>query len=178
MNVPRPLHNPLRTPSTLDVAAISDADLSEIAAAVAAEQQARAVAAADPDALVELGFAEGFRADGLPRDPWVVGGVVICAGARNDRSATGHDCGFVTVGDRWVWECDERVVDVIRRVPGPKSRMRSVTLLAGFDGLALDLVVSRARSGVHQLRSVRSFELRDGGLTLVGTRTPKRADHR
>jgi hypothetical protein len=162
----------------VDLSALSDGELSALAACVAAEQQMRAIAGADPDALVELGFAEGFKSDGLPRDPWLVAGVLICPGARNDRSATSHDCGFVTVGDVWVWEADERITDVIRQVPGPRHRMRSVTLLAAFDGLAVDLVVSRARSGMHQLRGVRSFEVHNAEVTLVGTRTPRRTDHR
>jgi hypothetical protein len=157
------------------LASLTDGALADVAQLARATQQARAVAAADPDALVELGFAEGFRADGLPRDPFVVAGVVVCAGARLDRSGTSHDCGFVSVGDTWVWEAPDLVADVVRQVPGPRAQMRSVSLLAGFDGLALDLVVSRARAGVHQARSVRSFVLDAGELQLTGARTPRAA---
>jgi hypothetical protein len=163
---------------TFDPSVLDDRTLADLAAMIAAEQRERAVAAADPDALVELGFSQGFTGDGMPRDPWLVNGVLVCTGTRIDRSATGHDCGFVSVGGSWVWEADDLLADVVRHLPGPKSRMRAVSLVAAYDGLELDLVVSRARAGVHQMKSARSFVVRDGALVLVTTRTPRVPDHR
>jgi hypothetical protein len=162
----------------LDLTSLSAAELSALAASVAAEQQSRAIEAAEPEALCELGFSQGFTAEGLPRDPFIVGGVLVCPGARVDRSGTSHDCGFVSVGEKWVWEADDLIADDVRHLPGPKPRMRSVSLLAAYDGLELDLVISRARSGVHQMKSARSFVVRSGALVLVNTRTKKLPDHR
>jgi hypothetical protein len=162
----------------LNLASLSRSELSALAAALAAEQQARAVADADPEALCVLGFEQGFTTEGLPRDPFLVGEVLVCPGARVDRSGTSHDCGFVAVGEKWVWEADDLLADEVRHPPGPKPRMRSVSLLAAYDGMELDLVLSRARAGVHQMRSARSFVVRAGELVLVNTRTPKLPDHR
>jgi Xaa-Pro aminopeptidase len=165
------------------VDSLDDEALRALAALVADAQRCRALDAADVDALTEYGFEQGFSSDGLPRDPFVMSGMLVCCGTRIDRSSTGHDCGFVTVtttGERscWVWESDEVCTDVIRRLPGPKPVMRSVSLLAAYEGLECDLVVSRARSGVHQMRTARSFVVRDGALVLVTARTPRVTDHR
>lgn len=155
---------------TLDVTQLSGAELVDLSVLLADEQRRRAVEAGDPDALTELGFQEGFTSSGLPRDPWVVDGLVICAGARIDRSGTSHDCGFVHVGEQWIWEASELVLDTIRNVAGPRPVMRSVSILAPAEGCELDLVVSRMKSGVHQMRAVRSFCFTNGALTLVSAR--------
>ena len=155
-----------------DLTAISDSELSELLALVRAEVQSRAIAAADPTALAELGFQDGFRADGLPRDPWITNGVLVCPGARIDKSASSHDCGFVRIDDEWVWESESKIDDVVRNVAARKVQMRSVTLVAAMDGMTVDLIYATARTGVHKMKSSRSFVVNGNELELVSTRTP------
>lgn len=164
------------TDGATDLAALSDAQLSGLGAQVAAEQQSRAVAEADPEALTELGFAEGFKSNGLPIDPWMVNGVLVCPGSKIDKSATSHDCAFANVGGDWIWECGDLLLDTVRYVPGPKTQMRSVSLVAAYEGLAVDLVASKLKTGVHQMQSVRSFVVTGGKLQLVQARA-RTADH-
>lgn len=164
--------------SPFDVTALDDYDLAVLIATALDEQRQRALDAADTDALIELGFQEGFRRDGLPRDPFIRSGIIICPGTRIDRSATSHDCGFVTIDEDWVWESPLVVEDVIRHVPGPKATMRSISLVAATEGLELSMVQSRARTGVHQLREARTFVVSGSDLTHTATRAPKRTDHR
>lgn len=160
-----------------ELGAMSDGQLSALAEQVRVEQQARAVAAADPAALCELGFAEGFKSNGLPTDPWLVGGMLVIPGARVDKSATSHECGFANLDDQWVWECEDLIEHTVRHLPGPRPQMRTVSVVAAYDGLQLDLVASKMRTGVHEMQSVRSFVVTGGSLELVQSRA-RRADHR
>lgn len=161
-----------------DPESIGDADLVRALLMLTLEQRRRAVAAADVGALVEEGFRVGFRSDGLPADPWMVSGMLLCAGGKVERSALSHRCAFVRVGSAWVWESDEKVEDVIRYVPGRTHQMRSVSLVPAFEGLALDLVEARTRQGVHELVGVRSFVVDGGELVLVSARSVERVAHR
>ena len=156
----------------IDPAALTDIELSEILLQLRAEQQDRAIKSCDPDALVELGFREGFRADGLPRDPWIVNGILVCPGARLDKSASSHDCGFVRVNDKWVWEADGKIEDVVRNTMNRRAQMRSVTLVAIDDTTVVDLVYATCRTGVHKLKSARSFSIKASELVLDSERTP------
>jgi hypothetical protein len=163
--------------SPFDLTDLDDMALLVLAQEVTAEQHRRALEACDPEALVREGFSEGFTTAGMPRDPWIYNGILVCCGAKNDRSATSHECAFVSIGEKWVWECQERFYDEVRNVPGPKPIMRSVTLCAVHEGMEVDLVTSQLRTGVHTMKNVRSFQVVGGELVLVGTRA-QRADHR
>ena len=157
------------------LAGLTDADLERFILAARDELTRRRLDAADIPALIELGFRDGFTAKGLPRDPWVHAGVVICPGARVDVSAMRHDCAYVHLEEVWVWEYPEQLEDVVRTLPGPRPQMRSISLLVAHEGMELDLIVSQARTGVHQMKQVRSFVVRDGRLELVTARTPRTA---
>ena len=156
----------------IDPAALTDMELAELLLQLRAEQQDRAIKACDPEALIELGFREGFRSDGLPRDPWIVGGILVCPGARLDKSATSHDCGFARVNDKWVWEADGKIEDVVRNTMNRRAQMRSVTLVAIDDTTVVDLVYATCRTGVHKLKSARSFSVSASELVLDSERTP------
>jgi hypothetical protein len=153
-----------------DLEGLDDDALTQLAALIRDEQQRRALERSDIDAVVAHAFGEGFRADGMPRDPWITGGLLVCPGTRADRSATSHECSFVTIGERWVWECEEKIHDEVRHLPGPRTTMRSITVCAVWEGMELDAIQSRMRSGVHQARQVRSFVVRNGALELVSAR--------
>ena len=156
---------------------LSDTDLERLVLAAQDEVARRRLDQADIPALVESGFRDGFTTKGMPKDPWVHAGIVICPGARVDVSAMRHDCAFGHLGETWVWEYPDRIEDVVRTIPGPRTQMRSVTLLVAHEGLELDVIVSQARTGVHQMKQVRSFVVRGGQLELVTARTPRTANN-
>jgi hypothetical protein len=157
-------------PAGITVSAWNDLELTAVAAAIIEEQHQRALEAADIDAIVKQAFQDGFTAAGMPRDPWLHGGLLVCCGTKIDKSATSHECAFVAIGERWVWESESKVYDVVRNIPGPKPIMRSVSVCTPWEGMELDLVVSRMRTGVHQMKQARSFLVREGKLELVATR--------
>ena len=152
----------------------SDADLAAIMQLIVSEQQKRALEGSDPDALLEQGFKNGFRPNGLPYDPWIVDGILICPGAVNDRSSTSHDCGFVAFDEHWCWEHPDILLDDIRYIDGPKRRQRSVSLIPVFEGLEFDLVISRSSAGQHKMKSATAFRVIDGCLEVVRNRIPKK----
>lgn len=157
---------------------LDERTLRQVISLANAVAQERAVDDADIDALTEHGFTEGFTAAGVARDPWIRSGLLVCAGSRQDRSGTSHDCTFVAVGDSWVWECGDLVNDEVRRIAGPRQSLRTVSIVAPVEGMELDVVVSRMRQGMHQMREVRSYVIRGGALELVTTRARKPDGHR
>jgi hypothetical protein len=153
----------------LDLEALPDSELQALVILATAEQHRRAVTTGDPTALTENGFASGFGVAPKVQDPWVVEGILVAPGGRFDRGASAHRCSFVKVGGHWVWEHPAKISDEIRR-GAAKDGMRSVTLVAMTEGDRIDLVSSRSRNGAHNMTSVRSFEFRDGSLTLIDVR--------
>lgn len=155
-----------------------DRDLSSALEVLQQEASRRALARCDPSALVEEAFASAFTRKGMPTDPYVRDGILVCPGGKVDRSAMNHECAFVRVNDSWVWEAPDRFEDAIRHVPGPHPSMRSVTLLPAVHGMTVDLVQSRTKMGVHQMTSVRSFLVENDGLSLVSARAVSARPHR
>ena len=166
----------------LSVESLSDKQLQSIIAAAQFELQQRALEACDPAALIEQGFEEGFDNKGMPHIPYIVGetgsGILVCTGTRIDKSTTSHDCAFVSVDDAWIWENEDLIEEEIRNPAGPKPVMRSVSLLPTYEGMKFDLVQCAAKMSVHQVKKVRSFEIQNGKVVLVETRTPKVTAHR
>lgn len=162
-----------------DLARHDDAELARALEAIRSELTARALARADVDALVADGFARGFASSaGLPVDPWLVDGLLVCAGAKVERSSMRHTCAFVRVDDAWVWDSPTLVTDVVRHLPGPRPVMRSISIVAAPEGTAVDLVSARTRTGPHELVGVRSFVVEGGRLELVSARTVRAVSHR
>jgi len=161
-----------------DPSGITDDGLSRALTVLLAEQRRRAVERCEPNALVEEAFASGFLPSGMPRDPWVRAGVLVCPGAKLDRSAMSHKCAFVRVDSCWVWEHDDLLEDVVRHLPGAQSRMQSVSLVPVGEQAAVDLIEARTRNGVHELVGIRSFTVSEGGLTLVSQRSVGKVSHR
>lgn len=170
-----------RVPEQYDLDALMewpDDDLRRVQLAVQAELHRRAVEQADPAALVEQGFTSGFHTTGLPRDPWLQGGVLVAPGAKIDKSAMSHRCAFVRIGASWIWEHADLIEDSVRYLPGAHSRMQSISVLPVGEGTAVDLVEARTRNGVHELVGVRSFTVENGELVLVSARAVNRVTHR
>jgi hypothetical protein len=157
---------------------LTDHELVELAAGIKAEQQGRALASEDLGALVESAFATGFDGRGMAVDPWLTpGGLVVCPGSMIQRSRQSHRCRFVAVGDAWVWESPERVIDEVRPVREGHESLQTVTLLAGWDGLVLDVITSRCRAGAHSRDSALALEVSDGRL-VPSRSTAKVGAHR
>lgn len=142
-------------------------------------QRSLAVAQGDEDALIEEGFAEGFDAQGHARRPWIIGDVLVCPGSIVAKSATSHECFFVSIEDVWVWDSPEKFADVIRRLDeGTRQHQRSVTLVSALEGMSLDYVRSKKRREGHRRVSGSSFVIRGGALEHVSTRVTNPAEHR
>jgi hypothetical protein len=171
----------MHEPDIVDLAnplGIRDIDLTRAIAVLSAEQHRRSVERCDPAALVDVGFATGFASNGMPKDPWLAGGILLCPGAKLDRSAMSHRCAFVRIDATWVWEHPDLLEDVVRHLPGAQSRMQSVSLVPVGEDCAVDLVEARTRNGVHELVGVRSFTVTEGTLLLVSQRSVGKVAHR
>ena len=86
----------------------------------------------DIETIVENAFSVAFpKIDGLGLNPWVEGSILICPGARIDKSQTRHICKFVVVEEDWSWESSNMINDVIRRDQSSKNfRQHSITLIS------------------------------------------------
>jgi hypothetical protein len=161
-----------------DLSGVSDVDVRRALMVLHAEEQRRALERAEPAALVEDGFTNGFQGNAMPKDPWLTNGILVCPGAKIDRSAMNHRCAFVRVDSSWVWEHPDLLEDVVRHLPGAQSRMQSVSLVPVGEQCAVDLIEARTRNGVHELVGIRSFTVSDGSLLLVSQRSVGKVSHR
>lgn len=156
-----------------------DATLSIAAAAVAAEQQARALRAADPEVLAHAAFGEAFTVQGVAAAPWVTGqGLLVAPGFRRDRSAAAHTCAFVQVDQQWVWESPHLAADVLRR-GGVRGRdlLCTVSVVPAYDGMRVDRLASNAVRGLHRLTRCDSWVVSGARLQPVPGRVRSAAAH-
>jgi hypothetical protein len=164
-----------RDATLLPAAAIADATTEQLHATISAmsgELHDRALAGGDLDALVEQAFLDGFTANGVPLMPWIHDGILVCPGYRKARSASSHDCSFVSLDGTWVWAAPNKLVDAMRDVPGAKSHRCSITLVVAQEGMQVDAVTSKSRAGGGcQMVSAQSFQVRGPELVHVTTRT-------
>ncbi|MCP4845039.1 MAG: hypothetical protein GY901_08045 [Actinomycetia bacterium] len=163
-----------------DLSSTADADLAAIIEAAQAEQKARAVAAGDPEAIIEEGFARGFNAKGHAFEPWLTdSGLIVCPGSIVEKSAMSHTCRFAHLDDAWVWACQDLVLDEVRRIPDKaRTHQKSVSLIPSYEGLEFDVITCKTRNGVHEMQSTTSYIVAGGILEVVATRSPKVAGHR
>ena len=159
--------------------AASDDRLSAAIAALVEEQRGRARDRGDLGALLEAAFDRGFDAQGHAKEPWIEHGLLFCPGSLVERSATSHDCVFAHIDEDWVWESPELVQDAVRQHRGRGAHhQHSISVVGVIEGLELDHIGAKKRSGAHQMTSVRSYRIRAGALELVSTRTPRVTGHR
>lgn len=173
----------LATPRSLldagTLAGASDVELMQTVAAILAVQHERALTGGDIDAMVENAFLGGFTSKGEAGRPWVEHGLLICPGSRKDKSATSHDCTYVSVEGEWAFATGTHIADVSRQVPGPRMHRQSITVLPLVEGCRLDLVTSAARSGGPcEMKKALCFQVRGGALVEVSARARKPDGHR
>lgn len=149
----------------MELTLLADDELWDLAAGVRAEQRRRSLESGDLEAVVEDAFVRGFDARGMATDPWIApGGLVVCPGSKIGRSRSAHRCRFVALTDCWVWESGERVCDEVRPLLDGRDSLQTVTVLAPWEGLTLDVITSKASAGVHTRDAAHAFELRGGRL--------------
>lgn len=149
---------------------LPDDDLHHVAELVRQVQVERAIGNGDHDAIIAAAFEAGFGRDGLGVLPWVEGSVIVCPGGTVAKSKTSHKCRFVSVDDCWIWESGYLLREDKRSSPGTDEGFRAVALLPLVDGLGLDVVTGKARSGQHSVDHVVSYEVRGGQLVEVSQR--------
>lgn len=150
--------------------AMSSRELHELAEAVRQAQIERAIGEGDHDAIVAGAFESGFGRDGLGVTPWVEGELIVCPGSLVSKSRTNHRCRFVSVDDVWVWDSGLLLREDKRSSPGATDGFRAIALLPVVDGMEIDVVTGRARSGSHTVDRAVSFEVRSGDLVEVSQR--------
>ena len=133
----------------------------------------------DIETIVDTAFGIAFpKIDGLGLNPWVEGSILICPGARIDKSQTRHICKFVVVEEDWSWESSNMINDVIRRDQSSKNfRQHSITLISPFEGMKLEVVTQKSQNGKHLVNTVESYEFIDGNIEKVMTKSTRSRDH-
>lgn len=150
----------------VDLTALGDIELADLSNSVREEYRNRALAAGEPEAVADEVFGRGFGSDGLALMPWIESEMVVCCGGKEHSSASAHKCRFAVVEGDWVWESGERLYDEVRPT-GKGSSTRSVSLVAAREGLVVEVVTSKFRSGKHERVGLRRFEVRSGELVEV-----------
>ena len=154
---------------------MTPAQLHHVAESVRQLQIERAIVAGDLDAVIARAFEVGFGRDGLGVQPWVEtvgvdGAVVICPGGLVSKSRTSHRCRFISVDDVWVWDSGLLMREDKRSSPGVEEGFRAIAIIPAVDGVELDVVTGRARTGGHSVEHVVSYEIRGGELVEVSQR--------
>jgi hypothetical protein len=103
-------------------------------------------------------------------DPWIEGSVIVCPGAIVAKNRSSHRCRFVSVNDVWIWDSAELIVEEKRSNPGTDDGFRAVGLLPIINGMELDVVSGKARSGQHSVDRVISYVVKRQKLVEVSQR--------
>ncbi|MFT5201447.1 MAG: hypothetical protein ACI9C1_000823 [Candidatus Aldehydirespiratoraceae bacterium] len=149
---------------------LPDEILHHLAEALHDESRQRAIKAGDYGALTDETFETAFGRDGLGVDPFIHDQVIVCPGAMVAKSRSNHRCRFVSVNDVWIWESGELLEEEKRSNPGKEDGFRAVALLPIINGMTLDVVSGKARSGQHSVDTVTSYAVRRGKLVEVSQR--------
>jgi hypothetical protein len=157
---------------------LDDDQLTNLAAAARQETARRAVARGDLDQIIADAFESGFGSDGLAHLPWVEGTVLVCPGGLVWSSRASHTCRFVSIDDTWVWDSHDLIREDKRSTPGKRDGFRAVALLPILEGMSVDVVSGKARSGQHSVDRVVSYEIRSGELVEVAQRDIARSGMR
>ncbi|MFT5267147.1 MAG: hypothetical protein ACI88C_000571 [Acidimicrobiales bacterium] len=144
--------------------------LVHLAAALGDETRRRALEQGDQQAVIDQAFDHGFGRDGMGVLPYIEGPFIVCPGAMVSKRRANHTCRFVSVNDVWIWESYELIHEEKRSSPGINEGFRAVALLPPVEGMELDVVSGRLRSGQHQVDLVVSFVVRKGELVEVSQR--------
>ena len=164
--------------SVEELLAATDAQIAVTIAALVEEQKRRALEGGDLDALANEAFeGPGFDRRGLANLPYLRDGLLICPGVKSEKSASSHDCTFVSVDDNWVWDHPDTAYTTMRQLPGQKVVRQTVAIIPAYEGMEIDVVHSTARSGPCQMKSARIFTVTGGILVETGARSRSPQGH-
>ena len=133
----------------------------------------------DIEEIIDNSFNIGFpKIDGVGLNPWIDNSLIICPGARIDKTKTRHICKFIVIDEEWSWESPHMISDVIRRDQSSKNfRQHSITLISPFEGMSLEVVSQKSQNGKHLVNTVESYKFTNGNLEKVMTRSSRSRDH-
>jgi len=133
----------------------------------------------DIEEIIDNSFNIGFpKIDGVGLNPWIDNSLIICPGARIDKTKTRHICKFIVIDEEWSWESPHMISDVIRRDQSSKNfRQHSITLISPFEGMKVQVISQKSQQGKHLVEGVDSFEFRNGKLEKTMTKTSRSRDH-
>ena len=84
---------------------LKDEELFELQNSISEVIKQRNLEKGDVDEIIDSAFNVGFpKIDAVGLNPWVEGSLIVCPGARIDKSQTRHICKFVVADDDWSWE--------------------------------------------------------------------------
>jgi len=158
-------------------AKLDDEVLMHLAAALGDETRRRSIDDGDQQAIIDAAFEHAFGRDGLGCQPYREGPFIVCPGAIVSKRRGAHTCRFVSVNDVWIWDSYELIHEEKRSAPGTDDGFRAVALLSPTEGLNLDLVSGKQRSGQHQVDTVVSFVVKRGELVEVSQRNVAKMRH-
>lgn len=157
--------------------AANDQELADTLQAITLEQHRRALDNNDIDALVEEAFKTGFIKND-PTIPWLHNGLLFCPGILRYKSASSHDCTFVSVDTHWVWDHPGLLTDELRDVPAPHRIRQSISVIFAQEEMTFDVVSSTSRgNGPCQMKKVTSFQIIDDELVQTSTRSRAPGTH-
>ena len=157
------------------VSSLSIAELDSLRMVCIEEISQRTVDSSDTGLVISAAF-EAFPS-GLNIEPYVMNGFLVAIGYKYEKGKHSHSCSFLNVGSSWVWEHPDKIQDLIKGV-SDKSGMRSVTLLPALEGLELDQITMKMRGGIHEVKSVSSFQIINGSVVKIASRVRSASTHR
>lgn len=155
---------------------LTDVELDVHAADVVIELRRRALDRFDPATLADEAFGAAFDSKGWPRDPWIVGGLLICCGALRAKGG-GHRCSFTVVDEQWAWQ-GAYEHDELRWLDD--QQLRVVSVLLAQPGRIVSQIESKLDATMgHKRTSATSWRIETAGH-LEPVPTPSRVpeEHR
>jgi len=133
----------------------------------------------DIETIIDEAFNVAFpKFDVVGLNPWLEGSLLICPGARIDKSQVKHNCKFVVVGDDWSWESSNMISDVIRRDQSSKKfKQHSITLISPHEGMKIEVISQKSQNGKHLVENIESFIFSNGKLEKTMTKSSRSRDH-
>ena len=158
---------------------LKDQELFELQNSISEVIKQRNLEKGDTDEIIDSAFDVGFpKIDSVGLNPWVEGSMIVCPGARIDKSQTRHICKFVVADDDWSWESQHMISDVIRRDQSSKNfKQHSITLISPFEGMVLQVISQKSQQGKHLVDGIESFTFKNGKLEKTMTKSSRSRDH-
>jgi len=162
-----------------ELESLKDQELFELQNSISEVIKQRNLEKGDTDEIIDSAFNVGFpKMDGVGLNPWVEGSLIVCPGARIDKSQTKHICKFVVADDDWSWESQHMISDVIRRDQSSKHfKQHSITLISPFEGMVLQVISQKSQQGKHLVGGIESFIFKNGKLEKTMTKSSRSRDH-